>query len=196
MRRIGFVFVCALLFAMFGCYSSRKSVRMSPDADDSLGGTGIDSADVRTVAQKMARSLLGVPQIAEAPTPPRVALLPVKNRTRFRIDSDILTTKIRDEIMMHTRGKMVFLARDRVKAIMRERQKKRAGEVTASKHSKLRGADYFLTGELRSISKASSKGVSDYVVYSFQLIDTETSEIIWSESYEVKKQGKWGTVYQ
>ena len=186
---------CLIVFCAIGCHST-KSTRISPDADDKLGGTGIDSADVRTVAQKMARSLLGVPAIANAQRPPRVALLPVRNRTRFRIDSDILTTKIRDEIMMHTQGKMIFLARTRVDEIMQEREAKRAGRTTASKLSKLSGADYFLTGELRSISKSNSKRVSDYIVYSFQLIDTETSDILWAQSYDVKKQGKWGTVYQ
>jgi PBP1b-binding outer membrane lipoprotein LpoB len=171
-------------------------MRINPDNDDSLGGTGIDSADIRTVAQRMASSLMGVPQIAGAREKVRIALLPVRNRTRFRIDADIFTTKMRNMLVKYAGDKATFLQRARMEDIQNERAQKRNGGLEGAQKGNVLGADFFLTGELRALSKSSSKGQSDYVLYSFELIDAETSAVVWADEYEVKKQGKWGTVYQ
>ena len=39
-------------------------------------------------------------------------------------------------------------------------------------------------------------GVSDYVLYSFQLIDARTSDIVWEDQAEIKKQGLEDAAYQ
>jgi len=167
-----------------------------PDDDDGLGGTGIDSEDVRTASRKMAISILEVPEIMKAQGVPRIALLPVKNSTRFIINKDILTQKIRIELNKNAAGKVRFLARDRMDDILKERQGKREGLTTSTKEADLLGVDFFLTGELTGISKGADGRRSDYVLMSFQLIDSETSDIIWEDSYEFKKVGTAGVVYQ
>lgn len=167
-----------------------------PDEDDRLGGTGIESTDVRTVARKMAESILEVPEIAQAVGMPRIALLPVKNSTRFIIDKDIFTKKIRIELNKNAKGKMRFLARERIEDVIKEREAKREELYTASKEADLLGLDFYLTGELTGLSKASGGHRSDYILMSFQLIDTETSDIVWEDAYEVKRVGKTGVAYQ
>jgi len=42
----------------------------------------------------------------------------------------------------------------------------------------------------------SARGVSDYVLYSFQLIDARTSSIVWEDFSEVKKQGLDDAAYR
>ena len=59
-----------------------------------------------------------------------------------------------------------------------------------------KGADFFLTGKLSSLTTRSSKGVSDYILYTFQLIDARTSDIIWEGFEEIKKQGLEDAVYR
>ncbi len=177
-------------------YSASYSGTISPDADDQLGGTGIESTDIRTVAVKMATSILDTPEIMHAEGLPRVALLPVKNSTRFVINKDLFTQKIRIELNRNARGKVRFLARDRLEDIMQERETKREGMTSASKTVSLMGADFFLTGELAGLAKASGGNRSDYILMSFQLIDTETSDIVWEDAYEIKRVGMTGTVYQ
>ncbi len=76
-----------------GC-GGPMSRRVDPDSDDSLGGTGPESADARTVAREMALSMLNCPEIALATTPPTVAILPVRNGTSFHIDTSMFTTRI------------------------------------------------------------------------------------------------------
>jgi penicillin-binding protein activator len=187
--------VCLLITACTPMQMSHVNT-IPPDADDGLGGTGIESTDIRTVARKMAASILEVPEIAYADGMPRIALLPVKNETRFIINKEIFTRKIRINLNKHATGRVRFLARDRIEDVMQEREAKREGLFTASKEVSMYGADFYLTGELTGLSKAVGGNRSDYILMSFQLIDTETTDIIWEDAYEVKRVGLAGVAYQ
>ncbi len=172
---------------------------MTADEQGFVAGTGIESQDLVTVADKMARSVLGIPQIANATTPPIIVLDPVDNQTRFPINKDIFLTKIRTELNSQTRGKVVFLARERMTALEHERQMKREGAVTASSDpnvQEFKGADYVLTGTLQGLSTRTKAGTSDYILYAFQLIDARSSAIVWEDSSEIKKQGLEDAAYR
>jgi len=187
-----------LTFMLSSCSTApiSHSTVVLPDNDDNLGGTGIESTDIMTVGRKMAISILEVPEIMNAQGTPRIALLPVKNNTRFIINKDIFTQKIRIELNKNAAGKVRFLARDRIEDILKEREAKRKNLVTASKEGDLLGVDFYLTGELTGLSKAMNSGRSDYILMAFQMIDAETSDIIWEDSYEIKRVGEPGAVYQ
>lgn len=198
MIRTGVLFLLTAVVGgalILGCNKTKTAYR-NPDDEDKLGGTGIDSQDVRTVCELMTRDILNTPEIARATTTPRIALLPVENRTRFRIDSDIFTQKMRTQLIQLANGKVRFLAREDLKAIMDERADKRAGTLEGATQKNLKGADYFLTGKISGISKSAGEGRSDYTVYTFRLADTESSEIVWEKDYDVKKEGSYGTVYR
>jgi hypothetical protein len=140
----------------------------------------------------MARGILSVPEIANAQNVPRIVLDPVKNDTRFAIDKDIFLTKIRTQLNEKANGKVRFLARDRITTLEQERALKQAGQVTSSSDPNVvefKGADYFLTGQLKGLTTKTKAGTSDYVLYTFQLIDARTSDVIWESSADVKKQG-------
>ncbi|MDR2676338.1 MAG: penicillin-binding protein activator LpoB [Opitutaceae bacterium] len=167
-------------------------VEVNPDERGSVAGTGVESQDLVSVTDKMARSIVGIPQISAAATPPRIVLNPVDNNTRFAINKDIFLTRIRIELNRKATGKVVFLARDQMAALEREQQLKKSGQVTASSDPntvEFKGADYFLTGKLSGMSTRTSQGISDYILYSFQLINARTSEIVWEDAAEIKKQG-------
>lgn len=212
MKRSMIIFGAFYLILIAGCTTLETSYTKTilPDQDDGLGGTGIESTDIRTVSRKMAESILNVPQIMNAQGSPKIALLPVKNSTRFIINKDIFTKKIRIQLNQNAQGKMTFLARDRIEDIMEERKNKRpteedeeylektggAARFSSSKKVDLMGVDFYLTGELMGLSKAVNGDRSDYISMSFQLIDAETSEVIWENEYEVKRVGTAGVVYQ
>jgi hypothetical protein len=147
----------------------------------------------------MAHSILATPQIANAQNAPCVVLDPVRNDTRFPINKDIFLTRIRAELNGKARGKVLFLARDRMDALQHERQLKQNGQVTASADPNVvefKGADFFLTGTLSGLSTRTSAGTSDYILYTFQLIDARTSAILWEDSAEIKKQGLEDAAYR
>jgi hypothetical protein len=172
---------------------------MKADERGFVAGTGVESQDLTAVTEKMARSLVGLPQIANAATPPRIVLDPVINETRFPINKDIFLTRIRVLLNSKAQGKMVFLARDRMDSLQKERDLKRQGQVTASSDPNLQefqGANYFLTGKLSGLSTRTKSGTSDYILYSFQLIDVRTSDIVWEDFAEIKKQGLEDAAYR
>src|SRR5881397_2195934 len=164
--------VPSVLVAMFaGCASSGVKnpsgigvTEMRADEQGFVAGTGVESQDLVAVTDKMARSVLAIPQIANATTAPVVVLDPVDNQTRFPINKDIFLTRIRTELNSKTRGKVMFLARDRMAALEHERKMKQDGAVTASADphvQEFKGADYLLTGTLQGLSTRTSKGTSD-----------------------------------
>ena len=172
---------------------------MRADERGFVAGTGVESQDLVAVTDKMARSILGVAEIAHARVTPRIVLEPVVNETRFPINKDIFLTRIRTQLNAGSMGKVRFLDREMMKTLERERALKLAGQVTASADPNVvefRGADYFLTGKLQGISTRTSQGVGDYVLYSFRLTDARTSEIVWEDSAEIKKQGLEDAAYR
>jgi PBP1b-binding outer membrane lipoprotein LpoB len=196
----------ALAGIVSGCASSGVRnpsgvpvTEMRPDEQGFVAGTGMESQDLVRVTDKMARSILGIPQIANAQGQPRIVLDPVKNETRFAINKDMFLTRVRVQLNSKAAGKVIFLARENMAALERERQLKQSGQVTASSDPNVvefKGADYFLTGSLQGLTTRTSAGTSDYILYSFRLIDARTSDIIWEDSAEIKKQGLEDAAYR
>ena len=172
---------------------------MKGDERGFVAGTGVESQDLVAVADKMARSILKTPEIVNAQGTPRIVIQPVQNETRFPINKEIFLTKIRAELNTKAAGKVRFLARDQKAALEHERDLKRSGQVTSGSDPNVvefKGADFFLKGTLQGISTRTSKGMSDYVLYTFQLIDARTSDIIWEDQAEIKKQGLEDAAYR
>ena len=198
--RIGVVAAgLAVLSVMTGCaaygVSSPSGVpvtQLNADEQGRVAGTGIESQDLVTVTDKMARSILSIPEIANAQGIPRVVLEPVVNETRFPINKDMFLTRIRIQLNSKAVGKVRFLARERIATLERERDLKQGGQVTSNSDPNVvefKGADFFLTGKLQGLTTRTKEGTSDYILYSFQLIDARTSDIVWEDSAEIKKQG-------
>lgn len=173
---------------------------LKSDEQGFVAGTGIESQDLVVVTDRMARSLLSTPEINNfSPPPPRIVILPVENATRFPINKDLFTARIQALLNSQTQGKMRFLARDRMTALEQERQLKQEGKLTANSdphQQEFKGADFFLTGKLMGLTTQARAGVSDYILYTFQLIDPRTSDILWEDSAEVKKQSVEDAAYR
>src|SRR6266536_6116916 len=190
----------SVLVAMFaGCASSGVKnpsgigvTEMRADEKGFVAGTGVESQDLVAVTDKMARSILDTPQIKNAQGPPVVVLDPVANETRFPINKEMFLTRIRLQLNSKSAGRVQFMARERMAALEHERELNRAGEVTSSSDPNVvefKGADFFLTGKLQSLTTRNSRGTSDYVLYSFQLVDARSSAIVWEDFADIKKQG-------
>ena len=197
----------SVLVAIFtGCASSGVKnpsgigvTEMRADEKGFVAGTGVESQDLVAVTDKMARSILDTPQVRNAPSPPVVVLDPVMNETRFPINKDMFLTRIQVLLNSKCEKKVQFLARDRLAALERERDLKRAGQVTSGTDPNVvefKGGDFLLTGKLQSLTTRNSRGISDYVLYSFELVDARTSAIVWQDFAEIKKQGLEDAAYR
>ena len=185
--------------ALITACSSPGVKELRGDEKGKIGGTGVESQDLIRVSDKIARGILSAPQIANAAKPPVVVLDPVINDTRFPIRKDIFLDRIQAQLISKAAGKVTFLARERLAALEREREMKRTGAVTTTSDptvQEFKGADYFLTGKLSGLSSHNSEGVSDYILYTFQLIDARTSVIVWGGDDEIKKEAQADAVYR
>jgi PBP1b-binding outer membrane lipoprotein LpoB len=177
----------------------RLVTRVDPTKQSSVAGTGIESNNILEVADKMVRSMLKSPAIALAENPPTIALLSIKNNTRFPINKRIFLALMKARLNSQAHGKMRFLARDELEAIRQERKLKREGKAdfdSMKKRQSVAGADYFLTGRLEGHSTAGRKGVSDLILYTFKLIDSESSVEVWEDFVHIKKEGLDDIVYR
>ena len=136
------------------------------------------------------------PASADAASPPTVAILPVRNETAFRIDTELFTRQIRNMLIRQSGGKVIFVERGRLDAVEAERRAKDEGRVSGQVDRMISGADYFLTGTLLGLHKRAGGRRSDYIYYSFELIDATTSAVVWANDYEVKKVGEAGVLYR
>jgi len=170
---------------------------VDPNTRGGIAGMGIESQDLIAATDAMARKLLETPELQTAPGKiPTIGLLPVENRTRFAIDKEIFNTRLKALLNERAQGQIRFVARDRMDAVKKERRLKKEGDIAGGSSRKLRGVDYFLTGELSSLSTATQRGKSDYMLFTFRLIDAETSEEIWEGMHELKKEGTEDAIYR
>lgn len=85
---------------------------LQPDEDDDLGGTFLESGDIRTIATRMSVALLSTPEISNHFSPVRIAIAPVRNSTHFIIDKNIFMKRLRIELNRVARGKIRFLSQN------------------------------------------------------------------------------------
>ncbi|MDD2710376.1 MAG: penicillin-binding protein activator LpoB [Verrucomicrobiae bacterium] len=196
-------FMTVLFAALFsaGCASDQPPPPpqyVDPGAQGTVAGTGIESQDLLAATDKMVRLILNTPrlQARKGSETPVIGLLPVENRTRFAIDKEIFLTRMKALLNDKSQGQVRFVARDRMDAIKKEKALKDQGEVTGGARRKPFGIDFFLTGELSSLSTSTSRGKSEYMLFTFRLIDAETSEEIWEGMHELKKEGAEDAVYR
>lgn len=173
--------------------------QVSPDQAGFVSGTGVESQDLVVISDRMAKAIMGIPEVARAKTAPHIVLEPVVNNTRFPIDKDVFLIRIRTQLNSRSMGKVRFLDRETMRALERERELRLSSERATGAEpgpGGFQGADFVLTGKLDGISTRTSQGTSDYILYSFRLTDARTSEIVWEDSAEIKKQGLEDAAYR
>jgi len=191
--RTGMLLLAALTI---GASCNKKARYVDPDAESRVEGTGIEARDIRAIVAEMTANLLASPAM-HTPTPPRLAVLPVENRTRFLIDQDLFTTLITDELIRSAAGRLAIINRDLLEQILAERDRKIRGQVSDDGEvSALAGVDWFVEGELSGLSASTNRAQTDFVVVRFQATNAETGVVAWSNSYQMKKEGSWGVMYQ
>lgn len=98
---------------------SRTAI-LHPDEEDNLGGTFLESSDIRTIAQQMSSAILSTPELAGSTDVARIALAPVRNNTRFLVDQDIFLARLRIELNRVSRGRVRFFMQDHAQGVRSE----------------------------------------------------------------------------
>ena len=159
--------------------------------------TGIESQDITTVTDKMARSLMSFEPIYKQDGP-AVIHIQVENANRTPINTDLFITSIQTKLVKAGQGKLAFIDREYIGDDEKERNLKRTGAVTSSSDpnvQEFKGYDYRLQGKLIDLTTNANGGISDFIKYNFRLVDARTNQIVWADEYSTKKQAFLDSVY-
>jgi hypothetical protein len=125
MRHMGAFQFLLCIMLVSGCATPDKPVPsrtqiLHPDQEDDVGGTFLESSDIRTIAQQMTSAILSTPEISSKGEATRIALAPVRNNTRFLIDSQIFLKRLRIELNRVSQGRVRFFMQDNAQEVRRE----------------------------------------------------------------------------
>lgn len=175
----------------------------SPDSPGAVRGVGTESQDIVSMSDQMMRDLLTVPALMNAAVAPRIIIdaAHFRNESSEIIDKAMITDRIRVALSRAAAGRMRFVGREYVDAVQMERDLKAAGQVDAGTTGRTRAmaaADYRLVGRIGTRDAVDlATGVRErYSVYTFELLDLEYGELIWSNLYEFKKASRDSVVYR
>lgn len=187
------VLAATAAFVAAGCTGMTRRI-----GDDDAGNltTGLSPQDFRSVVQRMARSLIAHPVIRQSSSPPRVALLKLENHSDdYNFNGAMFLSKMQVELTKHSGGKIIFLDRANIGAIEQENQDKFDGRRQSTQPAVPYGAEYFLSGELYSITQFAGKSATYFYQFVFKLTDASNSDVIWADEYSIHKASLRGIIY-
>jgi len=179
------------LFAFAACAGTIDK-RVDPDSPDAVGGTGLQSQDIRTMADTMARDLgeAGILTSASDGKTVTFYIMAMENQSSDTINKEIIVSGIETALLKKYGQRIVVLDRSSLglDAVRRERDAKRAGAVSANQGQKgeVMGADYVLYGVIRDRTQQSGSLKSAFYQVTFTLTDLETDRKIWQNDYQTK----------
>jgi hypothetical protein len=200
--------IAAIALASAACVTVHNPNGIEPRYRDvrvasPLGGTGIESQDIIAMTDRMVRDMLANPILVGRTKPPIVIVDAsyFVNAGSRPLDKDLITNRLRVELTRAAAGRLVFIGRHRIDMVARERELKDDGVVTVGtlgRTAKPSGADYQLSGSINSqeIRGARSGVAVSYQQITFEMIDLETSEIVWTGIYEFGKEAQDDIVYR
>jgi PBP1b-binding outer membrane lipoprotein LpoB len=201
----------ALAAALAGCQTQtvnnsagKASIYADPQSVTyGSAGLGIESQDIVGATDQMMRDMLANPALAGQAKPPRVIIDAeyFVNESTTRINMNSITDRLRVNLNRAANGRMVFVGRQNIAMVEKERELKREGKVdggTIRSTKATAGADYRMAGRISSLDSMSSRTgeASRYTQIVFEMLDLELGTVVWSGIYEFKKSGQDDVIYR
>jgi uncharacterized protein (TIGR02722 family) len=189
-RATAVVFAALVLFA--ACSSNPRVTRVDAGSQYDLSGLWNDT-DVRIVCEDLIRKCLESPRVAQEIERrggiPTVLVGSFRNESDEHIDTSIISSTM--EIAIFNSGKLEFVAGGGARKELRaERQDQQghASEETAAALGNETGADFLLTGSVKTIiDRAGGASTRTYFV-SAEMTNIETNARMWmDQNSEIKK---------
>ena len=159
--------------------------------------------DVVAMTDQMMRSLLANPMVSNRTTPPRVLIDMdgFKNESTSVINLNMLAKRLQIELTRAANGRMVFVNRQNLAAIQKEREIKREGLVdggTIRKTQATAGVDYqmFATITSQDAIDRQSQMRQRYHYISFEMVDMELGTLVWGDGFEMSKATQDNVLYR
>ena len=187
-----FLGLCVLVLIFSACGTTKVN-RVQAGTEADLSGYW-NARDVRIVCESLIRDALSNPRVDEAirahGSRPTVIVGRFRNESSEHIDTAIISSTM--ETAIFNSGRLDFVAgsdtRDDIRA-ERQEQQSWASEETVAALGKEIGADFMLTGTVRTIiDREGNRSVRAYFVRA-ELTNIETNARIWiGENNEIVKE--------
>ena len=121
------------------------------------------------------------------------------NDSASAIDTNILTDKLRANLIRLMKNKIVFVGRQNILMVMKERELKSENIVSSrSNAEKVMGADYRFSGRITTAESVNPRTghIKRYNQINLEIIDLSTSEIVWSQIFSFEKMGRDNVIYR
>jgi uncharacterized protein (TIGR02722 family) len=183
--------LCLGLLAMAGCAAYTKN--LSPEEDLHYDAS-YDFSDKNQIVDRLVTPLISAP-IFPAQTKPIMIVYPVVNETSEHISTGGITDAIRLKLIQS--GKYRFINERQRENIEKEAIYQDQGYVDPAmmvEWGRQLGADYILSGTLRSIKKEQPKqwrlNKKERIYYSLDLTmtDLKTGEIVYADQAELARE--------
>ena len=164
-------------------------------------GVGIDATDVIAMTALMVDSILGSNAFSTFNGKPKL-ILDAKylvNDSSSIVNKDMLTDRLRVGLMKNSRGQFTIVGRQNVAMVTQEIELKDADVVSGStQNAKILGADYRLSGRITSIDAVNTQSnlQTRYNQINFELVDLNSSEVVWTDIFSFEKSGTDNVIYQ
>lgn len=181
----------------------RPTQYADPGTPGPMRGVGIESQDIVSMTDRMMRDILANPTLASRTPPARVIVDAeyFRNEGSSPINKNILTDRLRVNLNRAANERMIFVGRIYVEPVEKERELKDQGVVdqgTIPQAPATMGADYRLVGRITTLDSIdpSTGMTSRYHHITFEMVNLETAQIVWSGAYEFKKLAQNDIIYR
>lgn len=182
---------CFMLLIMTGCMSSTRD--LNPKTEVHYDAS-YDFSDKNQIVDGLVTPLLAAP-VFPVQEKPIMIIYPVVNETSEHIGTDGITDDIRMKLVQS--GRFRFISEDQRANIQKETKYQNQGYVDPAmrvEQGRQLGANYILSGTLRSIKKEQPKQVrltkKERIYYSLNLTitDLKTSEVVYENQVEIARE--------
>lgn len=186
------VLACSGLLIFSGCMATTKN--LSPDDDLHYDAT-YDFSDKKQIVERLVTPLIAAPVFPVQESKPILIVYPVVNETSEHISTGGITDEIRMKLIQS--GKFRFINDGQRENIQKETAYQNQGYVDPAmrvEQGRQLGADYILSGTLRSIKKEQAKqwrlNKKERIYYSLDLTmtDLKTGEIVYADQAELARE--------
>jgi len=175
-----------------------------PGSPGRVRGVGLESQDVVSMTDAMARDILANPKVVGVGKAPARVVIDaeyLKNESSSVNNKNILTERLRTDLNRAADGRLVFLARHHAEMVEQESDLEKQEVVTPGTKGPTqqpRGWDYRLGGKIMSLDSTNraTGEKAKYHLIIFELIERGTGIIVWSQKYEILKSAIDDVVYQ
>jgi uncharacterized protein (TIGR02722 family) len=191
-RRVNPLSAVLLLALLAGACAATPVKRVDSDTVTDLSGYWNDT-DLRIVCDSLIKACLGSPRIVRETgrlgRNPVFLVGPFRNESDEHIDTGIIADTM--EVAIFNSGQADFVAGGATREALRaERQDQQtnASETTASRLANETGADFLLTGSVKTIVDQSGGTRTRAYYVTAELTNIETGERLWiDQNSEIKK---------